>query len=121
MKIIEYIFKENACYFDQDDYYGQAVLNIFDEAQGRSLVEETIENIDETDGLGEGYAKRNPVLLAGIIQAMILDHNTRHLVNTLQVSCAVLLATMQKNHAAMLGELREIRKAVDSREAVKND
>ena len=119
MKTIEEIFGKNALGFDQNSHF-QAVENVL-VGLSESLLETAVGNIDETPGFGCDYAKRNPVLLAGIIQAMILDHNARHLVNTLQVSCAVLLATMQKNHAAMLGELREIRKAVDSREAVKND
>lgn len=123
MKPIEEIFGEHVAHaFNQDDYHAQAEENIFIGGRQReSLIETAMKNIDETPGLGEGYAKRNPVLLAGIILAMILDHNTRHLVSTLQVGCAVQMDTMQKNHEAILEELREIRKAIESMEAVKSE
>lgn len=110
MKTIEEIFgdKSSTGHFNQDDSYGQTEENIF---CGR-LFDTIIHNIDEMPSFGEGYLKRNPVLLAGIIQAMILEQNAKHLINTLQMSCAVQIDTMQKNHDAMLEELRAIRKAV---------
>lgn len=106
MKTIEDIFKGNACIFDQDSFF-VAVENVLNNSD--DLIETAIGNLDVTFGLGEGYAKRNPVLLAGVVQAIILDHNMKHLINTLQVSCAVQHDTMQKNHDAMLEELRAIR------------
>jgi len=107
MKTTEDIFGENAHDFEQDDNYFQAEQNIFDGVHG-SLLEIAIQNIDSTPGLGDGYAKKNPVLLAGILQAMIADHNSRHLVNTLQVGVAELVNTLKKDHLAKLEELRKI-------------
>lgn len=118
MKTIEEIFGENAHNFEQDDSYAQAEFNIFDVASG-PLIETAIQNIDDTPGLESGYAERHPVLLAGLVQAMLFDHNTRHLINTLQVSCAAQIEAKQKHHEALLNELQEIREAIKSQGAAK--
>ncbi len=118
MKTMADIFGENALTFDLDDNYAQVELNIFDGENG-SLLEIAIQNIDDTPGLGDGYAKRNPVLLAGILQTMIIDHNSRHLIHTLQTGVTELVNTMQKAQAANFQELQWIRQSIEKLETLK--
>lgn len=118
MKTIQDIFGENAHDFDQNSYF-DALENVLVGAD-RSVLEEAIQNINGTPNLGEGYAEDHPELLAGVVQAIINDHNTRHLVHTMQVTCAVMVDTLEKNQTSILAEIRELREAITaSKEAGK--
>ncbi len=99
MKTITDMFGKETLDFTLDDNYGQAELNIFDGQHG-SLIEIAVQNIDSTKGFGNGYAERNPELLAGVIQAMIIDHNSRHLIHTLQRGLFCLVEELRRIHKA---------------------
>lgn len=80
--------------FDQD-HFDDATININD------LVDKATDNINDTKGLGPDYARNNPEFLAGFLLALTLDHNSRHLIQSLQEGVVAVIEELRKNREAV--------------------